>query len=501
MALFASTAQPIERLYFLGIGGIAMGSVAIACQKLGYIVSGCDSGVYPPMSQMLQSATIDYANGYSSQHIIDFAPDAVIVGNAISRGNPALEAALDHNMLLLSMPELLRWGFMQYAHRIVVAGTHGKTTTTSLIAWLLQSGGLATGYLIGGSVPALGDSCRPAPSGGYFVLEGDEYDTAFFDKRSKFLHSMPHMLVVTSIEFDHADMFRSFEDVFDAFSKLVRLVPRNGVVLACGDDEGARMLSGQSLSPVALYGLSDRCSWRATTVERSPNGTKFLVSYNGHVVGQFWMRLHGDHNIRNATAAIAIASELGLSADRIAAALAEFAPPKRRFEILCTWNGATVIDDFAHHPTAISATLQAARERFPNQRIIACFEPRSNTSVRAVFQQELTDALSRADVVVVCPLYRGERYSPQERLDRQRLETDLRERGIACYTIPESSDWGHVAFNMLASIAGDGDVLLLLSNGNIGGLRDLIQHAVVSQHKPEQSPAQAKHPERETAVD
>jgi len=487
------------RLYFLGIGGIAMGSVAIACHRLGYTVSGCDSGVYPPMSEMLASCGIDYANTYSADHIIGSAPDYVVVGNAISRGNPALEAALDGNMPLLSMPELLRWRFMLRAQRLVVTGTHGKTTTTSMLAWILQQCGLPTGYLIGGSVPQLGESCKPAPEGGFFVLEGDEYDTAFFDKRSKFLHSMPHVLIITSIEYDHADIFPNYESILAAFGNVTKLVPSSGLVLICGDDPGAALVSRQSLAPVQQYGLSAHCDWQASIIESTTDGTQFHIRRTGTSVGNFRIQLHGEHNVRNATAAIAAASALGLEAHRIAGALETFAPPKRRFELLCTWNGAVVVDDFAHHPTAIGATIQAARTRFPSRRIIACFEPRSNTSVRAIFQRELTDALASADIAIICPLYRGDRYAPEERLDRECIQRDLLDRGIECHCIPESSNWGDNAFALLRSIMSDQDVLLLLSNGNIGGLRQRILRAATSETQTPQHQEQSSRTEQEAA--
>lgn len=474
MAVFTSSTLTGARLYFLGIGGIAMGSVALACHHDGAIVSGCDSGIYPPMSTMLAQSGISFAEQYSPEHILAFQPDAVVVGNAISRGNPALEAALDANLPLISMPELLRWHFLQHRTRIVVSGTHGKTTTTSMIAWILRSCGLPSGYLIGGAVEQLGASCVRAPVGGLFVLEGDEYDTAFFDKRSKFLHTMPHVLVITSIEYDHADIFPTYASVRATFEQLVRLVPRNGLIVAAGDDPGARSVVDRSIAPVLRYGMSDGSQLRARIVECNEERTTFAVEEGTTHYGTFTLRMHGAHNVRNATAAIAVARHLGLDRIRIAEVLEAFVPPKRRFEILCTWHGATVVDDFAHHPTAIKATLDAARQRFPNRRMVVCFEPRSNTSVRSVFQREFADALANADVVVLCPVYRAERYAPTERLDRERLQRDLDARGVPCILVPDSSDWGDAARAILSDTVQNGDVLLLFSNGNIGGLRQSL---------------------------
>ncbi|MCS6999342.1 MAG: UDP-N-acetylmuramate--L-alanine ligase [Bacteroidota bacterium] len=474
MVISLTPSQTVERLYFLGVGGIAMGSVAIACKEMGAIVSGCDSNVYPPMSILLERSGIPYANTYDPEHLLAFSPHAVIVGNAISRGNPVLEVALDRNIPLLSMPELLRWSFMQRSRRIVVSGTHGKTTTTSLLAWILHRCGAPVGYLIGGAVDVLGHSCRPAPPDGYFVLEGDEYDTAFFDKRSKFLHSMPTILIVTSIEYDHADIFPSYDAVVAAFRQLIRLVPQTGAVFICGDDQGAVSAGDYALSPVYLYGTSEQASWRATDIHFDDEFTSFSIIKQGSTFGQFRIPLIGEHNVRNATAAIAVASHLGLSPAEIATALEEFRPPKRRFELLCQWRGALVVDDFAHHPTAIRATLQAARHRYPHRRIVACFEPRSNTAAQAVFQHAFADALAAADLVFLCPVYRAERYSPDQRLNRELLSWDLSARGIECYVIPDGPAWGNTAFEMLRAAVHPNDLVILMSNGNIGGLRQLI---------------------------
>lgn len=459
-----------------------MGSVAIACHDEGAIVSGCDSSIYPPMSTMLAQSGIVYAEQYSQEHLLAFHPDAVIVGNAISRGNSALEAALDANLPLLSMPELLRWRFLQHRTRIVISGTHGKTTTTSMIAWILRSCGLPTGYLIGGAVELLGKSCTSAPEGGCFVLEGDEYDTAFFDKRSKFLHAMPHVLVVTSIEYDHADIFPTYESVRTAFEQLVRLLPRSGLLVVANDDTGACSLAERSLAPVLHYGMSAGSHLRARIVECNEDCTTFTVDEGTTHYGTFTLRMHGAHNVRNATAAIAVARHLGLDRTSIAEALAVFEPPKRRFEILCTWRGATVVDDFAHHPTAIRATLDAARQRFPNHRIVVCFEPRSNTSVRSIFQREFAEALANADTVVLCPIYRAARYSPAERLDREQLQRDLQARGVSCIVVPDSDNWSDAARAILNDTVQAGDILLLMSNGNIGGLRQSLcaETAVIS---------------------
>ena len=474
MVIPSPTQNKVENLYFLGIGGIAMGSVAIACREQGFTVSGSDSGVYPPMSTMLEQSGICYAQEYNAQHLLSFKPDVVIVGNAISRGNPTLEAALEANLPLLSLPELLRWYFLQHRTRIVVTGTHGKTTTTSMITWILRSNGLPVGHLIGGAVERLGASCSVAPVGGYFVMEGDEYDSAFFDKRSKFLHTMPHLLVITSIEYDHADIFPSYESVCASFEQLVRLVPRNGCIVVSNDDPGARAIGDRALVPVIRYGLDDGSHLQSHIINRDENGTVFSVTERGMSIGTFHLPMHGEHNVRNVTAAIAIARLVGLDTSQIAHALQSFTPPKRRFEILCTWRGVTVVDDFAHHPTAVKATLQSARDRFPQRRIIACFEPRSNTSVRSIFQREFAEALAYADAVVLCPVYRADRYTPDERLDRDLLQRDLEAQGVPCYQVPDGPQWSENALEILSRIISTDDVLILLSNGNIGGLRQAL---------------------------
>lgn len=476
----------MKRLYFLGIGGVAMGSVAIACSQQGFDVSGCDSNVYPPMSEALLRAGINYTSSYDPNHILTWTPDAVIIGNAISRGNPALEVVLNANLPLFSLPELVRLLFLNYRYRIVVSGTHGKTTTTSLLAYLLQFCGAEPGYLIGGVCDQLEVSCKAALPGKPFVIEGDEYDTAFFDKRSKFLHYMPQALIITSIEFDHADIFHSKDDVLNTFRQLLRLVPQHGLVLACSDDAGARSVVQHSLAPVQTYGLNNDAFWQARITHNYKTETQFDLFRQDRFIGSFSMQLVGEHNVRNATVALATALTYGISADALHAALATFKPPRRRFEMLCTWHGAIIIDDFAHHPTAVKATLTAAHQRFPSQRIIACFEPRSNTSARNIFIDEFAEALSLAEIAILCPVYRQERYSIHERLDCGQLARLLIQHGTTAYCIPPEENWGKLLYGLLEHIVQDGDVIILMSNGNIGGIRQLLLNDATSETQTQQ---------------
>lgn len=472
----------MKRLYFLGIGGTAMGAVAGACVDIGITVSGSDSAVYPPMSDFLRDKGILYYDGYAEEHINAFQPDAVIVGNAMSRGNVELEYALEKRLPLLSLPELVKSEFIRRYTSVVIAGTHGKTTTSSLAAWVLYAAGKPTGFLIGAITGNFGLGCRALPQSneeGYFVSEGDEYDSAFFDKRSKFLSYRPDIAVINNIEFDHADIFSSLEDIKKSFRLFARLVPRNGVIIANADDGNVSDVLKSAVSPVESFGFSSSSFWRAVDIHYDEKETHFTVLRKGFIFGRFSTRLAGEHNVRNTLAIIAVAHHAGISAELIQQALQSFVLPKRRLEEIATWKGATVVDDFAHHPTAIHLTLRAAAQRYPQRRIIACFEPRSNTTTRSFFQNDFANCFDDADVVVLGRVNRPERYPPNERLDTQRLAEDLTARGKQVFLTPQDEpqgdDWGLVVASFLSDIVQEGDVLMLLSNGDFGGLRNLLQ--------------------------
>ncbi|MES2765969.1 MAG: Mur ligase family protein, partial [Bacteroidota bacterium] len=396
----------MQSFYFLGIAGTAMGSVAVAMAKLGYTVYGSDHQVYPPMSDYLEANNILYTNGYSAEDLIAKNPDIVVVGNAIARGNPALEYALNEHMTLIAMPEIIRTYLIGRNTSVVIAGTHGKTTTASMTAWLFESAGLEPGYLIGGVPRNFTQSCRAVSDSrnntktGFFVSEGDEYDSAFFDKRSKFLHYSPDIAVINNIEFDHADIFHSLDDVKRTFKHFARIIPQNGVLLIPADEENSHDVAEGVPTNVQTFGLSHAADWRAENIKYTAHGTDFLLKRGDDDLGEFHLPMAGEHNLKNAVAALACAIHAGADVELLKAGLSKFLPPKRRMEVVHEIGGITVIDDFGHHPTAIRETLGAVKQNYPGRRIIACFEPRSNTTTQNIFQQELEDCFEDADAIV-----------------------------------------------------------------------------------------------------
>ncbi|MBI3258709.1 MAG: UDP-N-acetylmuramate:L-alanyl-gamma-D-glutamyl-meso-diaminopimelate ligase [Ignavibacteriae bacterium] len=474
----------MNKLYFIGIGGTAMGAVALACSQLGFEVCGSDANIYPPMSDFLRESGILYYEGFSTNNIIDANPDMIVVGNSVSRGNPELEYALDERMTLVSMPEIIRDYLIAKNTSIVISGTHGKTTTSSLTAWLLDSAGLNLGFLIGGIPGNYKQGCRPAPKAdnGYFVSEGDEYDTAFFDKRSKFLLYKPTIAVINNLEFDHADIFSSLDDIKKSFRLFARLIPRNGLLLAANEDANVREIAAAALSKVETFGLGEDAFWRAIDIEYSETGTNFALVKNGENVGRFSTLLSGEHNLRNTLAAISVAMNVGISIHDIQHGLNTYKLPKRRLETIGIWNGCTIIDDFAHHPTAIAETLKTLRQKYKGSRIVACFEPRSNTTTRNIFQKELPDSFQNADIVCFGALNRPERYGESERLNTTLIAETLRSEGKTVQIISSeegsNSQWGKDIYSFLEKNVREGDVIVLLSNGDFGGLRALLKEGI-----------------------
>ncbi|MBL7999104.1 MAG: UDP-N-acetylmuramate--alanine ligase [Candidatus Kapabacteria bacterium] len=472
----------MRKLYFLGIGGTAMGAVAGACADAGFEVFGSDSAVYPPMSDFLASKRIIYFDGYSEANLVATQPDAVIVGNAMSRGNVELEAALDARMTLVSMPELVRSVFIQKHTSVVIAGTHGKTTTSSIAAWLLANAGLPTGFLIGAITGNFGIGCRAVPdsSNGFFVSEGDEYDTAFFDKRSKFLSYRPDIAVINNIEFDHADIFQSLDDIKKSFRLFSRLVPHNGLIVANGDDENVRSILQNPFTNVEYFGIDSDADWKATSIHYGSSETSVEILYKQQPYMTLRTQLSGKHNVLNALACVAVAHRAGLSSQQIQDGFDTFILPKRRLEEIAVWHSATVVDDFAHHPTAIAVTIGAAKQRYPGKRIIVCFEPRSNTTTRNIFQHELENCFDAADEVVFGLVNRPERYPANERLDTDILKAAIEQKGIPCFVVGQehagNPQWGGVVAKHLSALLTPNDVLLLCSNGDFGGLRSIIRN-------------------------
>jgi len=461
-------------IHLIGICGTAMATLAAMLKRKGHDVRGSDQDVYPPMSDFLASESIPTLVGYSAEHITGDL-DLVVVGNAISRGNAELEEVLDRKIRYCSLPEAIREHFLWGARSVVVAGTHGKTTTTSLTAWLLVHGGADPSVLVGGIARNLGDggSSYRLGRGRDFVIEGDEYDSAFFDKTAKFLKYLPDIAVVNNVEFDHADIYADFEAVSLAFRRLVALVPRRGLLLVGADSPGARALVEKAVSRAQTFGTGDDLDWQAHDIEPAGASTRFRVRRNGSPFGSFEVPMVGVYNVRNAVAAIGVATEVGIGSGAIADGLRAFRGVKRRLEIVGVADGVTVYDDFAHHPTAVAETLAGVRASNPSARIWAVFEPRSASSCRRVFQDDFARAFEGADEVVVAPIFRS-KLPESERLSVPQLVRDLNTRRQSAREA-ESID------AIVAAIEKEhrpGDLVVVMSNGGFGGIHQKLLRAL-----------------------
>jgi UDP-N-acetylmuramate: L-alanyl-gamma-D-glutamyl-meso-diaminopimelate ligase len=449
----------IKSVHFTGIGGTAMASAAAAMLDKGFAVTGSDQNVYEPMASFLAGKKISVMNGYDERNLAR-KPDLVVIGNAISRGNPEAEFVLDHKLRYCSLPELLREFFIRGKRSLVVSGTHGKTTTTSLLTWVFEHNGLNPSYLIGGIPNNFSQGARFTDSE-WFIIEGDEYDTAFFDKRSKFIHYQPEIAIVNNLEFDHADIFENLEAVKKTFSHFIRLVPRNGLLLGNGDDANLKPLLNVTHCPVKRFGLGVENAVRGFNLRFGPTATEFEIpSFKFH------LNLVGELNVRNALAVIAVAKHCGLSNKQIQSAFDTFKGIKRRMEIKGIAGGITVIDDFGHHPTAIRETLRALRIRSAKEKIWAVFEPRSNTTRRNVFQNELAASFADADAVVVSEVARLEQLAVEERLNPEKLMHDLKTAGKNAAYLPDADS----IVSYLAKNAQGGDVICVFSNGGFDGI-------------------------------
>ncbi len=450
---------PIKSVHFVGIGGTAMASVAAAMQEKGFTVTGSDQNLYPPMSTFLAERKIEVITGYSEQNLARH-PDLVVIGNVVSRGNPEAEAVLDKRLRYCSLPELLKEYFIRGKRSLVVSGTHGKTTTTSLLAWVFEHNGLNPGYLIGGIPNNFKQGARFTDSE-WFIIEGDEYDTAFFDKRSKFMHYLPEVAIINNLEFDHADIFENLGAIQTAFKRFINLVPRNGLLLANGDDPNLAPLLDVTHCPVKRYGLGEHNSIHGFNLRLGPTASEFEIpSFKFHI------NLVGELNVRNALAVVACAKHCGLKNHQIQSAFDTFKGIKRRMEVRGISGGVTVVDDFGHHPTAIRETLRALRLKYPDQKIWAVFEPRSNTTRRNVFQTDLALSFEDADAIVVSQVARLEQLPAGERLDPERLMQDLTATGKPAAYLP---DVEAILNHLLKSVSG-GDVICVFSNGGFGGI-------------------------------
>ena len=456
-----------------------MASLAGMLQARGHRVTGSDEHVYPPMSTMLEGLGIQTMQGYDAVHLTP-APDCVIVGNAIPRGNPQLEETLNRRLPYRSLPEVLKEEFIRGRRSLVVAGTHGKTTTTSLAAWVMDQGGLDPSFLVGGVVQNFGASFRVTGSE-YFVIEGDEYDTAYFDKGPKFMHYLPELAIVNNIEFDHADIYPDLEAVKLAFRRLMNLVPGNGRLIAGWDSQPVRDVvaaMGQRLfTQLETFGTCADAKWQARDIDYTAGMMRFSVFRDGARWADFQTSLIGDFNVRNCLAVIIAADAWGLERQTIAEALVTFKSVRRRCEVRGEVNGITVIDDFAHHPTAVRETLKALRLKYKDRRIIAVFEPRSRTSCHATFQQDYTSAFLPADYVIISRVFDAQRAAEMGGvLDTGKLIDDIAAQGKPALAITDVDEIVRTLTPELRS----GDVVAIMSNGAFGGIHEKLLSALIS---------------------
>ena len=460
--------QRPKRVHFSGIGGTAMVAGARLALEAGWEVRGSDNPLYPPTSVMVEQLGVPVATGYNAANL-DWDPELVVIGNALSRGNPEVEAVLERKLHYVSLPEWLKDNVLRPRRPVVICGTHGKTTITALAAYLLDRAGLEPGFLIGGQPLDFPHSARLGPEGAPFVIEGDEYDTAFFDKRAKFFHYLPEIAVVTSIEFDHADIYRDVLEIELAFQRMLRQVPQSGWLLACADDPRAADLTKHAFSRAVTYGFADDADWRGEYEVRADGHVILTVFREGTRWAELRVLLAGRHNLENALAAVAVAGLLGVAPAAVEQAMPGFRGVRRRMEVFLEAEGVTFIDDFAHHPTAMRETIAAARMRWPGRRLWVLFEPRSNTVVTNRFQGEIADALAAADEVWVGPVYRADRVPVEQRLDRRALTEGS---PSARYT-----DDVEEIVQDVASRARAGDVVLILSNGAFEGIYERLRAA------------------------
>ena len=460
--------ENLERIHIMGIAGTAMASLAGMLKDSGYTVTGSDKAIYPPMSTYLERLEIPVMEGFKASNL-NHNPDLVVVGNVIRAIYEEAEALQGSHLPYCSFPQLLGHLFLKESHSVVVAGTHGKTTTTSIAAWLLESAGLNPGFLIGGIAKNFERSAR---AGGeqFFVIEGDEYDTAFFDKNPKFLHYRPNTCILTSVEFDHADIYRDEAHVQESFRALVGIMPEHGCLITRWDDPGARAVVADAACDIWKYGPGEDWDGRIDSVDTSTGTMEFSVLHKGQALGTFTSSLVGEHNLYNQVAAAAAATRVGVSPEQLAAGFSTFQGIKRRQEVIGEPGHVTVIDDFAHHPTAVRLTLQALRQKYGGRRLWAIWEPRSATSRRNVFQKEYALAFDTADQVIVAQPQNLAGIPEDERFSVQTLLRSLSDRGLNAETWPNSEE---IAIRV-ASHAQPYDVVAILSNGGFDGLHQTL---------------------------
>jgi UDP-N-acetylmuramate: L-alanyl-gamma-D-glutamyl-meso-diaminopimelate ligase len=449
----------LKHLHFLGIAGTGMGTVAAMFREIGLKVTGSDQAVYPPMSDFLRDRGIVFHEGYAEKNLSP-KPDLAIVGNALSRGNAELEAVLTHRIPFVSLPELLRGWFLYKTRNLVVSGTHGKTTTSTMLAFLLEKAGLQPSWFIGGVPLDLPAGCHHG-TGPFWVLEGDEYDTSFADKRSKFLQYLPELVILNNVEFDHADIYPDLAAIQKSFRQLLQQVPQNGLALINADDPNALAVAEDAPCEILEVGSGPQAAARYQILKEDSSGSHFTL--HGH---EFHLKLAGRHNVHNASMALCAAHTVGVPLGKLATILSEFKGVRRRLEVRAEAKGITLVDDFGHHPSALRESIAALRAKYPGRRLWALFEPRSNTTRRGVFQNELAQSLSAADGVYITEIARKDQIDPQMRLDPKKISDDIRKAGRESFYLPGPDEILKDIVPRLKS----GDVVAVFTNGSFGGL-------------------------------
>ena len=442
-----------------------MGTLACMLKDSGFRVTGSDVASYPPMGEQLRSAGIVIEKGFAAEHVLRERPDLVVIGNAVRRENLEARAAIDSGLPYLSFPDAVRHFFLEAKHSVVIAGTHGKTTSSSIAAWILAHSGRDPSVLVGGVAENFDTSFRLG-EGEHFVIEGDEYDTAFFDKTPKFLHYAARSLLLTSCEFDHADIYDSLEEIQHVLRQLVAQIPADGLIIAAGDSPAVRALLDEASAPVETYGFREEVLWKPSDVTFDPNGTELTLWRGSQRAGRLRFPLHGRHNLENVLGAVALCQGLGVEVEESAAALALFKGVRRRQQVRGDAGGVIVVEDFAHHPTAVRETLAAMRARYPDRTLWAVFEPRTHTSRRRFFEDAYIDAFSGADRVVIAGVFRSEEIPEAERMRPERVIDGLRQRQVEAEFHPDVDE----IIEAIAAQKSGRDVALIMSNGEFGGI-------------------------------
>jgi UDP-N-acetylmuramate: L-alanyl-gamma-D-glutamyl-meso-diaminopimelate ligase len=460
--------KEIKTIYIIAICGTGMASLAGLLQKAGYRVTGSDANVYPPMSTLLENAGIKIKPGYKKENITD-GIDLVVVGNAVSKDNEEVLAVLAAGIPYISMPQALSRFFLEGRKSLVVTGTHGKTTTSAILSWVFEACKQKPGFMVGGWLKNF-DTNHKLPGGDWFITEGDEYDTAFFDKGPKFLHYRPYAAILTSIEFDHADIYRDLDHIKESFRKFMEIIDPKGFLLVEFSDKNTKDVINKAQCEVETYGFSEQADWQVADYRFKDGHGQFALNHNGKEVGRFHLPMIGRHNILNSAAVAAMALKCGLSADAIAQGLKSFKGIKRRQEVVGEKNGVTVIDDFAHHPTAIHLTLEGAKDAWPGHRIWAVFEPRSATSRRKIFEESLPESFRLADRTIIAGLFAPDKLQAEERLDPQQVVATIKGKGREAWFFPTVEE----IIEFIAEHQQPGDVVMIMSSGGFDGIHQKL---------------------------